>query len=66
MTQNDISRTLVGGLGFPANRHNFDMQLNNYGKRLLDVFKSFNLCNANGRLGGDRFLDKKLVKVAQS
>ena len=36
--------------------------MNNYGKRLLEVCKSFNLSIANGRLGRDKSLDKKPCK----
>ena len=59
---NDINRISSGDLGFPTKRHNSDMQLNNYRKRLLDLCKPFNLCIANGRLGNDKFLGNKTCK----
>ena len=55
-----MNRISVGDLGFPTERQ--DLQLNNYGKRLLEVCKSFRLCIANGRLGSDRFLGSKTCK----
>ena len=63
---NDINRISIGDLGFPTKRHNSDLQLNNYGKRLLDVCKSFNLCIANGRRVMIGFLAIKLAKEVLS
>ena len=39
-----------------------DNKSNNYGKRLIEVCKSFNLCIANGRLGSDKFLGNRTCK----
>ena len=58
----EMNRISIGDLGFPTERHSSDLQLNNYGKRLLEMCKSFNLCIANGRLGSDRFLGSTTCK----
>ena len=58
----ELAKISIGDLGFPTKRHNSDTQSNNYGKRLLEVCKSFNLCIANGRLGSDKFLGNKTCK----
>lgn len=59
----ELSRTSIQDLGYPTERHNSDhAQVNNYGKRLLEVCKSFNLCIANGRLGKDKFLGNNTCK----
>lgn len=59
----ELCRTSIRDLGFPTERHNSDhAQVNNYGKRLLEVCKSFNLCIANSRLGKDKFLGNKTCK----
>ena len=58
----ELAKISIGDLGFPTERHNSDTQSNNYGKRLLEVCKSFNLCIANGRLGSDKFLGNKTCK----
>lgn len=59
----ELNRLTISDLGFSNERHNSDvLQVNNYGKRLLEVCKSFNLCIANGRLGRDESLGKKTCK----
>ena len=59
-SNDEMNRISIGDLGFPTERQ--DLQLNNYGKRLLEMCKSFRLCIANGRLGSDRFLGSKTCK----
>lgn len=59
----DLNRLSISDLGFSSERHNSDaFQINNYGKRLLEVCRSFNLCIGNGRLGHDMSLGKKTCK----
>ena len=54
---NDIDRVSIQNFGFPLERFNSDhSRIDNYGRRLLDICKSFNLYIANGRLGDDRSL----------
>ena len=54
---NDIDRVSIQNFGFPLERFNTDhSRIDNYGRRLLDICKSFNLYIANGRLGDDRSL----------
>ena len=53
----DFDRVSIQDFGFPLERFNSDhLQTDNYGRRLHDICKSFNLYIANGSLGDDRFL----------
>ena len=63
---NDIfNRITIEELGFPVGRHYSDnSQIDNYGRRLLEVCRSFNLYIANGRLGSDKFLGSKTCKAS--
>ena len=59
----ELNRLTISDLGFSNERHNSDvLQVNNYGKRLLEVCKSCNLCIANGRLGRDKSVGQKKKK----
>ena len=59
----ELNSVSICDLGFSNERHNsYVLQINNYGKRLLEMCKSFNLFIANGRVGQDKSLGKKTCK----
>ena len=62
---NIYDRISIGELGFPTGRFNSDnSQINNYGHRLLEICRSFNINIANGRLGSDKFLGRKTCSAS--
>lgn len=62
---NIYDRVSIEDLGFSPYRYNSDnTQIDNYGKRLLEMCRSFNVYIANGRLGGDKFLGNKTCKAS--
>ena len=64
-TNDRFNRITTEELGFPVGRHNSDnSQTDSYGRRLLEVCRSFNLYIANGRLGTDKFLGSKTCNAS--
>ena len=62
---NIYDRISIEELGFPTGRFNSDnSQIDNYGHRLLEICRSFNIYIANGRLGSDKFLGRKTCKAS--
>ena len=62
---NTFDRISIEELGFPPDRYNSDnTQTDNYGRRLLEMCKSFNIYIAYGRLGSDKFLGGKTCKAS--
>ena len=62
--ENINDRVSIEELGFSTGRYNSDTsQIDNYGRRLLHIYRSFSLNIANGRLGSDKFLGKKPCKA---
>ena len=55
-TQVMINRNNLLELDIPVDRFSLDTCCNNYGYRLIDLCKSFDLHIANGRCGNDKFI----------
>ena len=49
-------------LGFSSERHSEDHYCNNYGRRLIDICKSFDVHIANGRIDKDAYTGKTTCK----
>ena len=62
---NIYDRISIKGVGFPTGRFNSDnSQINNYGHRLLEICRSFNINIATGRLSSNEFLGRKTCKAS--
>ena len=63
--ENIDDRVSVEELGFSTRRYNPDTShIDNCGRRLLDICRSFNLNMTNGRLGSDKFFGIKTCKAS--
>lgn len=57
-----LSKNNLLELGFPINRHSKDFQTNNFGFRLIDICRAFDIHIANGRCGLDAYVGNTTCK----